>query len=80
MEFKGTVNAISTVPPWANIAMTDSQRYHEHLYLIISVEVIFLEYLMFFCSRNAQVTFVWKPQFKIISFKIINVDKAFKVP
>ena len=64
--------------------MTDSQPGHLDLYLINNVEdnVVFLTkkclFLMIsswaYCSRNAQVTYVKKPQSKIIIFQKINID------
>ena len=60
------------------MAMTDSQRYPCHLYLINDVEDIVGfqglkafnsdKSLMFSCSIYEQVTLVENPQFKIISF------------
>ena len=67
-----------------NMTMPDLQRYPTNLYLINNLEDIdiFLglkmfnsdNFYMFSCSRNAQVTLVEKPQLKIISFKLININ------
>ena len=75
--------------------MPNSQRYLLNLYLIKNVEntVVFLGFTvksgnssLFSCSRNAQVTFVVKPQLKNNQLKknkhryLIHtwIDKAFK--
>ena len=63
----------------ARMTMPDSQWYPLNISLIDTVEdiVVFLglkvfnsdETYTFSCNRNAQVTFVGKPQLKIIIFK-----------
>ena len=55
--------------------MPDSQLYPRNLYLINNGEdiVVFLGFKVF-NSDNSYVTFVEKPQLKIISFKIININ------
>ena len=61
--------------------MFDSQQCPENLYLVNNVDDIVVYSFksvysdtsyMFFCRRNAQVTFVEKPQLKI--YKITNID------
>jgi len=54
----------------AKMAMPDLQRYPGNLYLINTVEDVFVS-----CFLVVKIlTFVEKPQMKIISFKIINID------
>ena len=67
----------------AKMAMPDSQPCPLNIHLINNVEYICFPALKlinsdnpytFSCGRNAQVTSVEKPQLKIISFLIINID------